>query len=384
MTQQTATPVSAVIPSQKIYYLDHLKVLLTILVILHHTFITYGAPGGWYYLEPTANQVALIPMTLFVALNQAFFMGLFFFMSAYFIAPSLDRKGSGMYLKDRLKRLGIPLIFYSFLLSPFLKYLAVRYGDHEQITYFQFLSRFKDWVDFGVLWFVAALLIFTLSFVWLKSIKGFKLPAVGLPGFWRLLLSFTLLGAVTYLIRFIFPVGWILKPLGFQLGHFPQYITLFSCGLLARKNNWLEQLDNKTAKRFGWLALVMIAVVFPLIFFIKNSLGDPLNYFMGGWHFEAVSYGFWEQITGLSLIVWLVGWAKAKWNRPSPFLTKLSRDSFAVYIFHPLFLIGIALLLSVWSADPAVKLFVTGPCAVISSFLLAAVLVKIPGINRII
>ena len=35
----------------KIAYIDHLKVLAIVLVVLHHTFITYGAPGGWYFLN---------------------------------------------------------------------------------------------------------------------------------------------------------------------------------------------------------------------------------------------------------------------------------------------------------------------------------------------
>ena len=62
----------------KILYIDNLKVVLTILVVLHHTFITYGAPGGWYYSEKTTHIAASIPMTLFVATNQSFFMGFFF------------------------------------------------------------------------------------------------------------------------------------------------------------------------------------------------------------------------------------------------------------------------------------------------------------------
>ena len=73
--------------TKKIYYLDNLKVLLTVLVVLHHTFITYGASGGWYYKQPTDKMAALIPMTMFVAINQAFFMGFFFFISAYLNLP---------------------------------------------------------------------------------------------------------------------------------------------------------------------------------------------------------------------------------------------------------------------------------------------------------
>lgn len=41
--------------NKKIYYLDNLKVLLTGLVVMHHSFVTYGAPGGWYYKEATTR-----------------------------------------------------------------------------------------------------------------------------------------------------------------------------------------------------------------------------------------------------------------------------------------------------------------------------------------
>ena len=130
---QTTPP--AVIPSQKVWYLDHIKVLLTVMVILHHTFITYGASGGWYYKQPSTNMAALVPMTLFVATNQSFFMGMFFLLSAYFIEPSIHRKGTGKYVADRLKRLGIPLLFYSFILSPLLNFLIAKIADNKPYTF---------------------------------------------------------------------------------------------------------------------------------------------------------------------------------------------------------------------------------------------------------
>ncbi len=146
--------------SKKIFYIDHLKVVLTILVVLHHAFITYGAPGGWYYKEATTKTAALIPMTLFVSINQAFFMGFFFFLSSYFIRPSYERKGASRFVADRLLRLGVPLLFYSFILSPLLSYLVYYFGKGNHITYLQYLSGFDDWIDFGVLWFVAASIAF--------------------------------------------------------------------------------------------------------------------------------------------------------------------------------------------------------------------------------
>ena len=142
----TTTP--AVIPSQKIYYLDHVKLVLTVLVILHHTFVAYGAPGGWYYKQAATDLHVVLPLTVLVSTNQSFFMGLFFLLSAYFIEPSLKRKGTAVYLKDRFIRLGIPLLFYSFILSPIVNYLVYHYGMLHKVTFMQYLSGYNDWIDF--------------------------------------------------------------------------------------------------------------------------------------------------------------------------------------------------------------------------------------------
>src|SRR5438067_1256910 len=108
-------PVNSVNFHKKIFYVDNIKVFLTVLVILHHAFVTYGAPGGWYYTEKTNSLAGQIGMTLFVSINQAFFMGFFFFLSAYFIRSSYAAKGRKKFIINRLVRLGLPLIFYSFI-----------------------------------------------------------------------------------------------------------------------------------------------------------------------------------------------------------------------------------------------------------------------------
>ena len=48
----------------KINYIDNLRVLMTVLVVVHHTIITYGGPEDWYYTDKTTNEPALIAMTL--------------------------------------------------------------------------------------------------------------------------------------------------------------------------------------------------------------------------------------------------------------------------------------------------------------------------------
>lgn len=379
-----STTSSALVPSKKVHYIDHVKVLLTILVVLHHAFITYGAPGGWYYRQPATNLGAIVPMTLFVATNQSFFMGLFFMLSAYFTEPSYNRKGVARFIADRLKRLGIPLLFYSFVLSPVLNFMVYRYGEHHPIGFLQYLGGYQNWIDFGVLWFVAALLLFTFVFVIYKSVSVSRTNPVALPSPAAIFLFAFLLGAASFVVRLRFPIGWVLSPSGFQFAHFPQYIALFCIGIIARRNNWLPQLNSRYLKRFGLLALVMVVVVFPLLFVLKGIFNSPFENFSGGWHWEALLNSLWEQITGISIIVFLLAFAKARWNGYSKWLSNMSRCAFGVYIFHPLFLIGLSLLVSGFSINPVIKLLIVGPLAVTCSFCFAAILVRIKGINQVI
>ena len=258
---QTTTP-AAVIPSQKVWYLDHIKVLLTVLVILHHTFITYGASGGWYYKQPSTNMAALIPMTLFVATNQSFFMGMFFLLSAYFIEPSIHRKGTGKYIADRLIRLGIPLLFYSFVFSPLLNFMIAKVAENKPYTLMQYLSGYDDWIDFGVLWFVAALLVFTFVYLLIHKISSKTFPGMKLPGFGGIVLFTLALGLVSFAVRMVYPTGKSLRPLGFQLGFFTQYIALFIIGIFGRRSNLFSQIPLKTARKCMWLALTIVLAYF--------------------------------------------------------------------------------------------------------------------------
>jgi peptidoglycan/LPS O-acetylase OafA/YrhL len=62
----------------RLYYLDYLRVALTILVIAHHVGQAYGPTGGaWPVQEPT--RAALLGP--FFTVNRSFFMSLFFMIS---------------------------------------------------------------------------------------------------------------------------------------------------------------------------------------------------------------------------------------------------------------------------------------------------------------
>ncbi|GAA3781269.1 acyltransferase [Flavobacterium ginsengiterrae] len=368
--------------SNKLLYIDNIKVLLTILVVLHHTFIAYSSSNGWYYNEETSYLGVRILATAFVSINQSFFMGYFFLLAAYFTSISYSKKGALLFLKDRIIRLGIPLVFYSFILTPFICYL-VYYYTKQAIPFYEYISRYDSWIDLGVTWFVAALLLFTFVYVALKKIlKINSSKTYTAPHSHTILLFAVGLGIITFGVRIIFPVGWILEPFGFQLGHFPQYIALFIIGLIASKNNWLDQLSEKTGRQLKRSAKLCL-LLFPLFLVIRLALNTPVSWFSGGFHWQALLYAIWEQCIGISILTAILIKGKTKWNTTSKLLTNASRSSFAVYIFHPLVIVIFSLLARNWNVDPAIKLLITSPLIVFFSFTLGALIVSIPGVKRV-
>ncbi len=371
-------------PVAKINYLDHLRVLLTVLVILHHAFITYGAPGGWYYTQKTTLPGALVPMSIFVATNQAFFMGFFFFISALFTEPSYNKKGWKRFMADRLIRLGLPLTFYTLLFGPCINYLVYVFGQGHRITFTQYLIGYDDWVDFGVLWFVAALLILTLAYVMAKQFTKGMVPLVLHKITNQSILLFALvLGVISYFVRIYFPVGAAFHPLGFQLSYFTQYIAMFALGVVASRTNLLSTIGEKKGWRWFFVAVVLI-FCYPLLVVVKLATHSPISTFLGGGKWQSLVAAVGEQLTGIAIMVAMVGICKQKWNNSTPLLQKLARSAYTTYIIHPLFVIAAALLLKTWTVDPALKLLVVAPIAVVSSFFVAMLLVKLPGIKNVV
>ena len=51
-------PIGHKVPRPRLLYIDNLRILLTILVIMHHFAIGYGGPGGFYYSEDGPMSMA--------------------------------------------------------------------------------------------------------------------------------------------------------------------------------------------------------------------------------------------------------------------------------------------------------------------------------------
>lgn len=124
----------------RLLFIDNLRILLITLVIMMHLSITYGGVGSWYYTQGQPDDISFVLLTWHNGTVQAFSMGFLFMISGYFTAASYDRKGPWRFLKDRLLRLGIPLLCYDFVITPLLAYTrldllkAIGLGQQQRIS----------------------------------------------------------------------------------------------------------------------------------------------------------------------------------------------------------------------------------------------------------
>jgi fucose 4-O-acetylase-like acetyltransferase len=368
------------------FYIDCLRSVMIALVVLHHTAITYGAPGGWFYheLHPSATPSGVILM-LFVATNQAYFMGILFLLAGYFTPGSLERKGYARFLSDRFLRLGLPLLAFGLILGPLTAAMVTAAEGKGFWTTFVWLWNHKEFIN-GPLWFVQALLIFSVAYCAWRAWFGIPLASAqraprAVPSYGRWLVSALGVGAAALVIRQVVPVG--VNVIGLQLGYFASYIFLFCLGIAAWRYDWLRQLKWNDAR--SWIiALVVAWLSMPVVRALAISLNGPAKSdFSGGLSWTAISYAFWEPFIAWGMIAaWLLVFRRYM-NRPSGIWTWLNRRSYSVYIIHPVVLVGISLLLSGWTAPALVKFAATGILGCATCWMLADPLVRAPGLRRI-
>ena len=178
-------------PMKRLCYLDNLKVCLTVLVIMHHAGQAYGNGGGWAYTP--SNPAEFMPWIWhFFSTNAAFFMGLYFFISGYFVPRSFDKQGTKQFVHKKLLRLGVPLLFMGGIIS-------ILSGKPE----------------IGHMWFVESLLVFCLIYALIRQwVQPVNEACYSKPTIIGLLVVALLMGVGSYVIRQISPQDHWIWPFG--------------------------------------------------------------------------------------------------------------------------------------------------------------------------
>jgi fucose 4-O-acetylase-like acetyltransferase len=364
-------------------FIDQLRAVLIALVIAHHAAICYTPLENSVPLNlNTAGPWLSAALMWFIAVNQAFFMGMFFLISGYFVPRSVARKGAGAFLRDRLLRLGIPLLVYWFLLVPVFYPLAL--ATALDVSYPGAVKAFFSApfsLESGPLWFLITLLAFSVGYVlWVRAFgKSFEDdPARAIPASWTWVLAALALGVVTFGVRVVFPLGQAIPGTEvlntFGLGYFrtgvaylPVYIFLFALGCVAARHRWLDRIEAPQAQFWGWIALAVIGLyAYVVMQFTFSVQGDP----------EAASaslaelglvVAFGDQFIAFGVIAWLLWWFRAHEGWGGEFLARAGANAFGAFILHQ----PILIVLEVLTKDLPLPVFVIFLAVTVAAIFLA-------------
>jgi fucose 4-O-acetylase-like acetyltransferase len=361
---------------QRQRWADNLRVLVIAVVVVWHTATAYLGGSDWYYLNRTTSKVwttAFFPASVI----SLFALGPLFLVAGWFSARSLAHKGAGAFARTRLLRLGVPLIVFIFVINPLASYLGdLGRGRHPNLADYWDGGAYAA----GVMWFVAALLAFSLAYALLRRVRPAPV-ARRWSGAQVMVAAAVLLAVTAFLVWQRWPPddGGTFLDLRWQ--SWPQGAVLFALGVWAGEAGSLEDL-TAWAPRLGWTALAAAALFVALGVYeqARGQLQAILH--SVGWASICgmVLYG----IISVAFTVWFTALIRARWTGDGPLRARAGRASYATYVLHPLVLTAIMVLFASLALTPELTFLAVAVVAVPVCFLAGYAATRVPGISRVL
>lgn len=314
--------------TNRLYYLDNLKVALVTLVIAHHVGQAYGPTGGEWMITDVSSAPVL---GAFFFVNRSFFMSLFFMISGYFTVMSFRAKGARPFLKDRLLRLGLPTLFFALMMMP----LKVFVFDDSLFP-----------LEVGHLWFLEHLLIFSAGYVlWetrRKSRPEETQKQADPPGYAPILLVAVALAVVTGLVRIWSPIDNWVYLLGFfrvAFADVPRDLAFFVIGLVAYKNDWFRKFPTRDG--YVWLSVGVGLAVFWYAYELALWRWLPTDGI--GWDIFRL---LWEMVFCFGMCIGLTVLFRERLNTQGRLGKAMAQSQYAAYIYHIFFVLLFQALLA--------------------------------------
>lgn len=326
---------------ERYYDIDWLRVLGMIGIFIFHNARFFN-DEDWH----VKNMVDDFGMTVFVAILNQFIMPLFFILSAYAIYYSLKRRTGGEFMRERLTRLLVPLVFGIF--THIILQVYIERVSHGQFTgsFWQFIPQyFEGFYGFGGnfawmglhLWYLLMLFLFswlTLP-LFIKWRNGNRFMSRLAEMFAKPGMPFFLFVPVALVEMIVnqFPDSIGMRAFG---GWSPfTYLTIFILGYVLVMND--RYRDAIERQRFLSLTLSLVALFggFYLVLGMDVSTYSP-----------AFSW-----IRGFNTWAWLLtflGFASRHLNFSNRFLSYANDAVLPFYILHQTVIVTLGFFIADW------------------------------------
>ena len=319
------------IQRKRIHWMDNLRSITILLVVLYHVGGVYESAGlwGWFWIVDDPDTISWVGIIGIIF--DIMVMPIMFFVSGYLTPASLKNKSSWEFLKGKIKRLIIPWVIAVFTLIPIYKviFLYSRGLPQENWkTYFHITNpNSQNW-----LWFLPVLFLFDMIYLFLSK-ANVKIPNISIT--WAVLSAFFIGLVYSFVIGGIFGFrSWTLTPLiDFENERLLLYFMTFLLGVLCvQQNVFAEKPKSKMlyniVNGIAWLPVTghIFARLWP--FFYPNpaefQITSPYRLV---WHLS-----FYLSVLVLMYVMILSFWFYL--DKTGSVWSELNRNSYGVYIIH--------------------------------------------------
>jgi glucans biosynthesis protein C len=350
----------------RLAWMDNLRIAIIIGMVLTHVGTAYVIDVGWYYEERTAGVVTEALFWALLSVGGLFGMGLLFLVAGLVTPQSLSRKGPSRFARDRLVRLGVPLLIFVAVVDLLLDFVGYRgeAGDRGLASFLPLWWRYD--ADLSVMWFVAVLLAFSLGYALLRAVR----PAARRGG----VLTPTPLVMTAFGVAvgsFVVRLQWPFlsdSVRGLNAWELPQMLALFALGVAAGERGWLDDGVPDRLWRTCGRAVLLAGVLAMPIGAVMGTTADER--FLGGSDPRALLIPLIEGVIAVCASLWVLEWFRRSWDRTSALQQALARASFAAYVLHPVVLVALMVALASVPVAGEVKLLIVSPVGVVGAFTL--------------
>ena len=370
----------------RIVYFDNIRYLMVLLVVVLHSACGYSNNTQWW----AVNDSNAIFFDYLLYVLGVFLMPTLFFIAGYFALPSLHEKGTWLFIKSKLKRLGIPWILGVAFMVPVYTFIHLNsrgYPISQLSLWGRFVENMKGALTFHTgfitsplqfqqkhFWFISLLLIFFILFAFLHDAKKRWItkervnakPDIQTKKSILLVLTLVsfLTAVITFFIHGIFhgtpntdPWITVASLIQFQASRIILYISCFSLGVYACVKRWFQ--NGEAPGHFIFWTILSIGLMYcqrkvSIIIMTDFSIGF------------ALSYVLMRTFLVFTILLALVSFGINHWHKPSKVSRQLSANSYNIYLIHMLFVIVIQLFMLEWVS---ISIFIKFGLVTLSSIL---------------
>ena len=359
--------------------------MIALVIAVHVTMVfSFGWNGVYIPIDEALHPFFAGVVVWLLFFCNSFFMYMLFLISGYFVPRSVHKKGVARYLKERLLRIGVPLLFGLLLINS-SSWLLGRLSPTSKTADVPW--RELPFNHLGVLWFLVVLFTFDLIYcAWVK-LRGDRFAintSVPTPQLRSWLISAVVL-AILEVVMTTQKELWAVVarlPLGgleTQGSHVFTYAFLFFLGCKASSHRWLERLDPHLVVRWFRfsiavaLSLLTICLVVTFNGSLANQFGELL-----------LLANLLNPFIGWGVMGYLLLWFQRNENRFGQWLANAGVDSFGAYIIHTLVLVIVLEVIGFSGLNPWLIAAAGISLGIIISFGAIHQLRRIPAVARVI